>query len=63
MPVDAVSAPWTRRSVARSSSLLLALHPYRDVEQLLPALYTLDERPCLPCTVAVVLDQMMPHAP
>ena len=62
MPTNAVSAHWPRQYVAHSNATVLALHPYRDVEQLLPALYTLDERPCLPCTVAVVLDQMMPHA-
>ena len=62
-PVHAVSAHWQRQDVAHLIATVLALHPYRAVEQLLPALYTLDERPCLPCTVAVVLDQMMPHAP
>ncbi|KAK1630822.1 hypothetical protein QYE76_005137 [Lolium multiflorum] len=43
-------APWTRRSVERSSSLLLALHLYATLSST-PALYTLDTSPCLPCTV------------
>ena len=48
MPVDAVSAHWPRQYVAHSSTAVLPLHPYHGVEQLLPALYTLDQPPVPP---------------
>jgi hypothetical protein len=48
MPANAVSAHWPRQYVAHSSATVLPLHPYHGVEQLLPALYTLDKHPGLP---------------
>ncbi|KAK1627778.1 hypothetical protein QYE76_002093 [Lolium multiflorum] len=42
VPASVVTAHWTRQYVARSSVIVLALHPYPGVEHLLQALYALD---------------------
>jgi hypothetical protein len=56
VPAGVVITPWTRKDATHSTATVLALHPYHRVEHRLCTLYKLDERPCLPCTVAVALD-------
>ena len=62
VPASVVITPWTRKDATHSTATVLALHPYHRVEHRLCTLYKLDERPCLPCTVAVARDEMMPRA-
>jgi hypothetical protein len=62
VPAGVVITPWTRKDVVHLHATVLALHPYRRVEHRLCTLYELDERPCLPCTVAGARDEMMPRA-